>query len=113
MHINPNDRLVIEAEIFISTVDEDSLQLICDFAWLAMQKSTSPSDVASYLKNKCDQVFGPAWQCIVGKTFGSFVSVDSASLLNFRIGRTMFLVYKTYSREECEAIKETLKVSSI
>uniref|UniRef100_A0A915ETM1 Dynein light chain n=2 Tax=Ditylenchus dipsaci TaxID=166011 RepID=A0A915ETM1_9BILA len=109
MYLKSCDYKVIEAEIFLSTVEDRTLQAICDLAWMALQKFSQPTDMAAFLKENCDQSFGASWQCIVGKTFGSFVSVDCANMLNFRIGKTVFLLYKTYSEDEFQVIKSSVR----
>ena len=75
MYIKPNDREQLEAEIFISTLDDrlDSLgprpntQAVCYLGWLALQKCNSERKIAAFVKRKCDERFGKGWQCVVGE----------------------------------------------
>ena len=61
MYIKPNDREQLEAEIFISTLDErlDSLgprpntQAVCYLGWLARQKCNSERRIAAFVMRKC------------------------------------------------------------
>lgn len=34
----------------------------------------SPREIAGHLKLAFDQLYGPAWHCVVGRSFGSFVT---------------------------------------
>lgn len=34
----------------------------------------SPREIAGAVKREFDKLYGPAWHCIVGKAFGSFVT---------------------------------------
>ena len=62
--------------------------------------------LAHALKLECDKRFGPTWQCVVGKSFGSFVGADAASFLHFKVGKVVFLLYKTYDSKETRLLTE-------
>jgi dynein light chain LC8-type len=36
--------------------------------------SQSPREIAGHIKNHFDALYGPAWHCIVGRSYGSFVT---------------------------------------
>jgi hypothetical protein len=128
MYIKPNDRDILEAEIFISTMDDrpgengPRTMAMCYIGWLALQKFKTEKRISAYVKKQCDEKFGGAgWQCVVGmkltrlnpclllylgRTFGSFVSVDAAGFANFRIGKTVFLLFRTYDSNELERMEK-------
>ncbi|KAJ7546734.1 hypothetical protein O6H91_08G052100 [Diphasiastrum complanatum] len=51
--------------------------------------------VAWLLKKEFDQAYGPAWHCIVGSSFGSYVTHSSGGFLYFSIGKLSILLFKT------------------
>ncbi|KAJ7552530.1 hypothetical protein O6H91_06G059300 [Diphasiastrum complanatum] len=51
--------------------------------------------VASLLKQEFDQTYGPAWHCIVGSSFGSYVTHSVGGFFYFAIGKVSILLFKT------------------
>ena len=43
-------------------------------ACLNEKMQTSPRDIAGHIKMGFDALYGPCWHCIVGRSFGSFVT---------------------------------------
>lgn len=41
----------------------------------------SPREIAGHLKLAFDQLYGPAWHCVVGRSFGSFVTHGISTLI--------------------------------
>eukprot|EP00252_Welwitschia_mirabilis_P027073 TRINITY_DN9156_c0_g1_i1.p1 TRINITY_DN9156_c0_g1~~TRINITY_DN9156_c0_g1_i1.p1 ORF type:complete len:300 (+),score=10.69 TRINITY_DN9156_c0_g1_i1:591-1490(+) len=64
---------------------------------LDKQKGTSLScrEVAFSLKKEFDNRYGPAWHCIVGTSFGSFVTHSVGGFLYFAIDKVSILLFKT------------------
>lgn len=61
----------------------------------SMEKFTSKS-LALTLKKEFDGVYGPAWHCIVGKSFGSFVTHSVGGFLYFSMAQKLYiLLFKT------------------
>ncbi|KAH9650751.1 hypothetical protein KPL70_026494 [Citrus sinensis] len=50
-----------------------------------------------------DDAYGPAWHCVVGKSFGSFVTHSPAGFLYFSIDSLSVLLFKT----EVQLVKES------
>ncbi|KAK5840833.1 hypothetical protein PVK06_009738 [Gossypium arboreum] len=48
---------------------------------------TKPTQVAMCLKKEFDALYGPAWHCIVGKSFGSFVTHAGGGFLYFSVDK--------------------------
>ncbi|KAL9665214.1 hypothetical protein QQ045_020627 [Rhodiola kirilowii] len=64
-------------------------------AFDSLEKFTSKS-LALSLKKEFDGVYGPAWHCIVGTSFGSFVTHSVGGFLYFSLDHKMYiLLFKT------------------
>ncbi|XVF54959.1 hypothetical protein PTKIN_Ptkin05aG0222700 [Pterospermum kingtungense] len=61
-------------------------------------KRPNPTQLAMCLKKEFDALYGPAWHCIVGKSFGSFVTHASGGFLYFSVDKLCFLLFKTEVR---------------
>ncbi|PWA41392.1 dynein light chain type 1 family protein [Artemisia annua] len=51
--------------------------------------------LALALKKEFDSLYGPAWHCIVGTSFGSYVTHSSGCFLYFSIDKVHVLLFKT------------------
>ncbi|KAL4325745.1 hypothetical protein GQ457_11G030300 [Hibiscus cannabinus] len=63
-----------------------------------MRPSPNPTQVAMCLKKEFDALYGPAWHCIVGKSFGSFVTHAGGGFVYFSVDKFCFLLFKTEVR---------------
>ncbi|RZC58097.1 hypothetical protein C5167_005395 [Papaver somniferum] len=55
----------------------------------------TPTQIALAIKKEFDASYGPAWHCIVGKSFGSFVTHSPGGFLYFSIDNLYLLLFKT------------------
>ncbi|CDP10382.1 unnamed protein product [Coffea canephora] len=55
----------------------------------------SAKHMAYNIKKEFDKVYGPAWHCIVGSSFGSFVTHATGCFLYFSMEKLYILVFKT------------------
>ncbi|KAL1537773.1 putative dynein light chain [Salvia divinorum] len=55
----------------------------------------NPTLLSRSLKKEFDSVYGPAWHCVAGKSFGSFVTHSPGGFLYFSIDSFSFLLFKT------------------
>ncbi|XP_027359383.1 dynein light chain LC6, flagellar outer arm-like [Abrus precatorius] len=51
--------------------------------------------LALALKKEFDSTYGPAWHCIVGTSFGSYVTHSHGGFLYFSIDKVYILLFKT------------------
>lgn len=78
--VNPEQQKVpAPATVQIRTVfmDEVKQNKAIDLAREACaneKMSQSPREIAGHIKNHFDALYGPAWHCIVGRSYGSFVT---------------------------------------
>lgn len=50
---------------------------------------------AYILKKEFDRAYGPAWHCIVGRSFGSYVTHSVGGFVYFSMGKISVLLFKT------------------
>ncbi|XP_041997192.1 uncharacterized protein LOC121747254 isoform X1 [Salvia splendens] len=55
----------------------------------------SSKHMAFTIKKEFDKVYGPAWHCIVGSSFGSFVTHSTGCFIYFSMEKLYILVFKT------------------
>ncbi|KAL3508674.1 hypothetical protein ACH5RR_028075 [Cinchona calisaya] len=63
----------------------------------------SPTILARSLKKEFDGKYGPAWHCVVGKSFGSFVTHSAGGFVYFSLDTLSFLLFKT----EVQLVKDS------
>lgn len=76
---SPNNGTLLtghEYKLQIKNVDmpEEMQERAIELAKQSLSKQMTPREVAGSIKKEFDQLYGPAWHCIVGKSFGSFVT---------------------------------------
>ncbi|KAL3830750.1 hypothetical protein ACJIZ3_019552 [Penstemon smallii] len=58
-------------------------------------KKLDTKHLALALKKDFDSTYGPAWHCIVGTSFGSYVTYSLGGFLYFSIDKIYILLFKT------------------
>ncbi|KAK1259369.1 hypothetical protein QJS04_geneDACA005633 [Acorus gramineus] len=58
----------------------------------------SSKQMACTIKKEFDEEFGPVWHCIVGASFGSFVTHSTGCFVYFSIENLFVMVFKTKIR---------------
>ncbi|PSR88134.1 Dynein light chain LC6, flagellar outer arm like [Actinidia chinensis var. chinensis] len=58
-------------------------------------KKLDSKRLALALKKEFDATYGPAWHCIVGTSFGSYVTHSIGGFLYFSIDKVYILLFKT------------------
>ncbi|KAH7429755.1 hypothetical protein KP509_09G064900 [Ceratopteris richardii] len=56
---------------------------------------THSKRIAYTLKKEFDRVYGPAWHCIVGTSFGSYVTHSLGGFVYFSLDKVSILLFKT------------------
>ncbi|KAI5079550.1 hypothetical protein GOP47_0005029 [Adiantum capillus-veneris] len=67
----------------------------CARQCLTTTEKLMSKQMAHTLKKEFDTVYGPAWHCIVGKSFGSYVTHFIGGFLYFTMGKVSVLLFKT------------------
>ncbi|EXB51370.1 Dynein light chain [Morus notabilis] len=55
----------------------------------------NPTHIARALKKEFDSTYGPAWHCVVGASFGSFMTHSPGGFVYFSIDSLSVLLFKT------------------
>ncbi|XP_062090610.1 uncharacterized protein LOC133796922 [Humulus lupulus] len=61
----------------------------------ATKTRPNPTHLARALKKEFDSSYGPAWHCVVGASFGSFVTHSPGGFVYFSIDSLSVLLFKT------------------
>ncbi|KAF6164578.1 hypothetical protein GIB67_025404 [Kingdonia uniflora] len=56
---------------------------------------TCSKEMGALVHKEFDRVYGPAWHCIVGSSFGSFVTHSTGCFIYFSMEKIVILVFKT------------------
>eukprot|EP01066_Platyproteum_vivax_P011289 Platyproteum_vivax@DN5124_c0_g1_i2.p2 len=67
----------------------------CDLQ--ALNEKMTESEIADFIKKNSDAHFGGLWSCIVGASFGAFVTHFSKCYIYFSIEHVYILLWKTNS----------------
>ncbi|KAI5952022.1 DYN2 [Candida jiufengensis] len=78
-----------------SDLSEEIQIKIFELADQACQTYKIEKDIATFLKKELDQIYGPTWHVIVGKSFGSYVTHEQGYFIYFYIGELAFLIFKS------------------
>lgn len=71
----------------------------------SLEKFTSKA-LALSLKKEFDEVYGPAWHCIVGTSFGSFVTHSVGGFMYFSMDHKLYvLLFKTVVQKAESSLK--------
>nr|CAG8602500.1 14401_t:CDS:2 [Entrophospora candida] len=68
--------MIAENKVVIKSVDmtEEMQQDVVDCARQALETCYIEKDIAAFIKREFDKRFGTTWHCIVGRSFGSYVT---------------------------------------
>ncbi|CAI0404503.1 unnamed protein product [Linum tenue] len=80
------------------TMQERAFRSTRAFLDACPDKRPNPTRLAMCLKKEFDGAYGPAWHCIAGKSFGSFVTHANGGFVYFSVDNLCFLLFKTEVR---------------
>ncbi|KHN81159.1 Dynein 8 kDa light chain, flagellar outer arm [Toxocara canis] len=58
-------------------------------------EDSNEATIARAIKRRFDDLYGPSWQCVVGKSFGCYVTHQLNQFTHFYIGDYAVLLYKS------------------
>jgi dynein light chain LC8-type len=83
-------------KVVVKSADmSDEMQRVAvTIAVTALGKFELERDMARFLKDQFDARYQPSWHCIVGRSFGSFVTHENGGFIYFYVDRFAFMLYK-------------------
>ena len=87
--------LTQKAVLKAADLPEEMQTKVFELAADALGKYKAEKDVATYLKKELDQLYGPTWHAIVGKSFGSYGTHEQGFFIYFYFGPLAFLLFKS------------------
>ena len=76
-------------------MSEEMQKDVLDVANQALDKHNIERDIAAYIKKEFDKKHGPTWHCVVGRSFGSYVTHESKHFIYFYMGQIAILLFKS------------------
>jgi len=73
---------------------EDMQNFAIEVATEAMKEKTIEKDIAVLITDAFDKKYNPAWHCIVGRNFGSYVTHETKHFIYFYLGQYSILLFK-------------------
>ena len=74
---------------------EEMQQTAIDISNKALDKFNIERDVAAFIKKEFDKIYNPTWHCVVGRSFGSYVTHESKHFIYFYAGQLAILLFKS------------------
>lgn len=62
--------------------------------WQALSQHAVERDVARSVKTAFDAAYGPAWHCVVGRDYGSYVTHEVGAFVYFFVGGWSVLLFR-------------------
>ncbi|OVA14442.1 Dynein light chain [Macleaya cordata] len=93
-------KAVIGETDMLQTMQQDALSLAAKA--LDVFDVTDSTEIACFIKKEFDKSYGPGWQCIVGRDFGSFVTHCHGCFIYFNIGSLAILLFRGTADPEME-----------
>ncbi|OXB64628.1 hypothetical protein ASZ78_008704 [Callipepla squamata] len=86
-----------EEKVVIKDTDmaEEMQQLAVQCATVAVGKYSVEREIAAFIKREFERRYSPTWQCVVGRTFGSYVSHETERFIFFAVRDLHVLLFKT------------------
>ena len=84
-----------KAVIKNADMSEDMQQNAIDIAGQALERHNIERDIAAFIKKEFDKKYNPTWHCVVGRSFGSYVTHESKHFIYFYIGQLAVLLFKS------------------
>lgn len=75
-------------------MSQDMQQEVIAVARAGYERSTNFADLAAYIKKEFENKYGPAWHCVVGQGFGSFVTHERSNFIYLYMGKDGVLLFR-------------------
>ena len=75
-----------KAVIKNADMNEEMQKNAIDVSNQALDRHNIERDIAAYIKKEFDKKYNPTWHCVVGRSFGSYVTHESKHFIYFYVG---------------------------
>ncbi len=76
-------------------MNEEMQKNAMDVANQSLDRNNVERDIAAFIKKEFDKKYNPTWHCIVGRSFGSYVTHESKHFIYFYVGQLAILLFKS------------------
>ncbi|KAM3136553.1 hypothetical protein pb186bvf_011356 [Paramecium bursaria] len=76
-------------------MSEDMQKEVLEISRLAIERSTTDQQIASYIKDDIKGKYHGTWHCLVGRNFGAAVTHETKNYIYFYIGQLAIMLFKT------------------
>ena len=76
-------------------MSDEMQQDAIDVANQALERHNIEKDIAGFIKKEFDKKYNPTWHCIVGRSFGSYVTHETKNFIYFYMGQLAILLFKS------------------
>lgn len=87
---NNNNKVIIKS----GDMNDEMREYAIENALYALNVFRFERDVATYLKAKFDEEYGPTWHCIVGWNYGTHVEYENEHYIHFTIAKMNITLFK-------------------
>ncbi|CAL8075682.1 unnamed protein product [Calicophoron daubneyi] len=84
-------RVIIKSFDMSGGMEQDVVQE----ATVAYEKYKIEKDIAAHLKKAFDKKYSPSWHCVVGRSFGSYITHETDNFIYFYVGHLAVLLFKS------------------
>lgn len=84
-------KVLIKASDMSEPMQQDAAEIAQD----ALKSYELEKDVAAYIKKEFDKKHGATWHCVVGRSFGSYITHESKHFIYFYVGQIAVLLFKS------------------
>ena len=84
-----------KAVIKNADMSDEMQQDATDVANQALERHNIEKDIAGFIKKEFDKKYNPTWHCIVGRSFGSYVTHETKNFIYFYMGQLAILLFKS------------------
>ncbi|XP_064488707.1 uncharacterized protein LOC135400746 [Ornithodoros turicata] len=86
----PNKKIVVKASDIPEHMQQEAIKVAVE----AIERHKILRDVAAFIKTEFDRKFMPTWHCVVGRSFGSYVTYETKRFTYFYVGQVAVLLFK-------------------
>lgn len=84
-------RVVVKASDMTDAMQQDATEIAQD----ALKINEIEKDVAAHIKKEFDKKHGTTWHCVVGRSFGSYITHETKHFIYFYVGQLAVLLFKS------------------